>query len=109
MIALQQPSPTATRAGRHINATPTPRPPAPDRRTCLFAASSSLLHQVGLVFGGAQGAAALRRWVKAAQYRQAALIKDIGSGQTAQAKQRGGRSVAVDAVFFQRLWEILRM
>lgn len=65
--------------------------------------------QVGVILGGAQGATQLHKWVKAAQAKQKQLIKDISSQQTAAAKQRTSAKVAVDAVFFKRLWTILSM
>lgn len=65
--------------------------------------------QVAVVLGGAQGAHQLRKWIKAAQWKQRQLVKEIQSQQTAQAKQRTSKGVAVDGVFFKRLWTILSM
>lgn len=65
--------------------------------------------QVAVVLGSAQGAHQLRKWIKAAQWKQKQLVKEIQSQQTAQAKQRSSAKVAVDQVFFKRLWTILSM
>jgi UDP-N-acetylglucosamine:LPS N-acetylglucosamine transferase len=65
--------------------------------------------QVAVILGGAQGAHQLRKWVKAAQWKQKQLIKEVQSQQTAQNKQRSSSKVAVDSVFFKRLWTILSM
>lgn len=65
--------------------------------------------QVAVILGGAQSAHQLRKWIKAAQWKQKQLVKEIQSQQTAQTKQRAGKGVAVDSVFFKRLWTILSM
>lgn len=65
--------------------------------------------QVAVVLGGAQGAHQLRKWIKAAQWKQRQLVKEIQSQQTAQTKQRTSKGVAVDSVFFKRLRTILSM
>lgn len=62
---------------------------------------------VAVILGGAQGAHQLRKWVNAAQWKQKQLVKEIQSQQAAQAKQRTSKGVAVDSVFFKRLWTIL--
>lgn len=62
---------------------------------------------VAVILGSAQGAHQLRKWIKAAQWKQKQLVKEIQSQQTAQAKQRSSAKVAVDQVFFKRLWTIL--
>jgi UDP-N-acetylglucosamine:LPS N-acetylglucosamine transferase len=65
--------------------------------------------QVAVIIGGAQGAHQIRSWVKAAQWKQKQLIKEVQSQQTAPNKQRASSKVAVDSVFFKRLWTILSM